>query len=62
MAIEDASLQGVVLGTDGRKMVIINSDLMHEGDTIGEFTVLQIKNNEVIVRFKNNEHKLKLYK
>jgi hypothetical protein len=61
LSIEDVSLQGILVGPDGSRSVIINGEVVEEGKKIGTLMVESIKDNEVTVRIDEDTHTLKLY-
>lgn len=61
LSIEDVSLQGILVGPDGTKMVIINGEMIKEGDKIGALVVESIGNNVVKLRIEDEVHEIHLY-
>lgn len=62
MGIEDVSFQGVAVDSAGRKVVVINGEMIVEGQTIGRLTIKKILNEEVILIIDENEYTLNIYK
>jgi hypothetical protein len=60
-SIDDVVLQGITLGPGGERCVIINGEIMKEGDKIGLLSVQSIGNNEVILRIEDKTFEKKLY-
>jgi cysteine synthase len=61
LSIEDVSLQGILVGPDGAKMVIINGEMIKEGDKIGTVTIESIGNNAVKIKIEDEVHEIHLY-
>ncbi len=61
LSIEDVSLQGILVGPDGAKMVIINGEMVKEGDKIGVVVVESIGNNVVRIKIDEEVHEMQLY-
>ena len=62
MGIEDVSLQGVAVDSTGGKVVVINGEMIAEGQTIGRLTIKKILNEEVVLIIDENEYTLNIYK
>ncbi len=62
LTVEDISLQGILTNPDGTKSVVINGDIMKEGDQIERLKVVQIGENSVKVELNDTNYDLKLYK
>lgn len=61
MGIEDVSFQGFAVDSAGRKVVVLNGEMITEGRTIGRLTVKKILRNEVILIIDGSEHTLNIY-
>ena len=61
MGIEDVSLQGLAVDSAGRKVVVINGEMVTEGQTVGRLTVKKILKDEVILIIDYREYTLNLY-
>ncbi|HNX91151.1 MAG TPA: hypothetical protein PKY78_07135 [Candidatus Omnitrophota bacterium] len=60
-SIENVKLQGIVTGATGEKAAVINGEIMYEGGRMGNLSVESIGENEVVVKFNDTKHTLKLY-
>lgn len=60
-SVEDINLQGIVSGTGGKKMAVINGEIMEEGDKIDRLSVLSVSDNAVKVKIDDTEYEIKLY-
>ncbi|MBF0521479.1 MAG: hypothetical protein HQL24_00315 [Candidatus Omnitrophica bacterium] len=60
--ITDLVLEGVTLGASGKNFAIINDKVVKEKDIIGQFTVLKIEKNRVVLEKENQEFSLYLKK
>jgi len=65
MSIEDVRLyvrlQGIAHDTTGKKVAILNGEMVEEGETVGCLTVKRILKNEVTLSIDKEEHKLNIY-
>jgi hypothetical protein len=61
MAVEEISLQGIVLNAAGKKSAIINGEIMSEGETKGSISIKAIKDNGVTVVLNGTEYSIQLY-
>ena len=60
--IEEVKLQGIACDSAGKKVALLNGEMMKEGEVIGHLTLKQISRNEIILVIDENEHKLSIYK
>ena len=60
-SIDDVVLQGIVLGRGGKYSVIINGDIVAEGDKLGNLKVEKITDNTVTFLIGEEKFELKLY-
>ncbi len=65
VSIEDARLyvrlQGIAHDASGKKVAILNGEMVKEGETIGRLTVKRIFKNGVTLSIDKKEHKLNIY-
>ncbi|MGD2279418.1 MAG: hypothetical protein PVH45_04930 [Candidatus Omnitrophota bacterium] len=61
LTIEDVSLQGIVMGADGKKGVIINGEIIREGERVDRLFIESIGNNIVTIKIEDDTFKIKLY-
>jgi hypothetical protein len=61
-SIDAVDLQGIVVSEDGRKGVIMNGEVISEGEVIGLLKVEYVGSNTVVIKIDNDKHELKLYK
>ena len=60
-SLDGVSLQGIIVGPAGNRSVILNGEIMKEGDIFGDLTIVTISNNEVKVKIGQQLHDLRLY-
>ncbi len=64
-SIEDARfyvhLQGIAYDASGKKVAILNDEMVEEGETVGRLTVKRIFKNEVTLSVDKEEYKLNIY-
>ena len=60
-AVDDVTLQGIVTGPDGRKSAIINGDVIHEDQRMGNLYIESIGKDSVIIKINEERHELKLF-
>lgn len=61
MSIEDVNLQGVAAGARGKMFVIINGEMLKEGETVGRLTVKKISKSGVKLVIDGSEHTINVY-
>ena len=61
LTIDDVSLQGIVTGPNGRRAVVINGELMNEGQRVERLLVESIGDNVVMIKIDEERFYLKLY-
>ncbi len=59
--IRDIAVQGIVINPDGTRNVIINNEVLEEGETSGRLFVESIGTNGVTIRLDGKRYELKLY-
>ncbi|MFH1305876.1 MAG: hypothetical protein ABIH74_05710 [Candidatus Omnitrophota bacterium] len=59
--IDDVILQGVVGGSKGARSVIMNGEILKEGDTAGRVSVLSVGRDSVRIKIDEEEHEVRLY-
>ena len=60
--ITDLALEGIMAGTDGENMAIINGRVLKAEDTIGQFVVRKIGEDSIILKKGKQKFELKLKK
>ena len=60
-SLDGVSLQGIIVGPAGNRSVILNGEIMKEGDIFGDLTIVTISNNKVTVKIGQQTHDLRLY-
>jgi len=60
-SIEDIILQGIAVGAGGKKIVILNGEMMKEGETIGHLAIKEISKNSITLTIDEAEYKLNIY-
>lgn len=58
----DLNLEGIMVGADGRSLAIINGKVLKENERIGQFSVLSISKDSVIISKEDQKFELKLKK
>jgi hypothetical protein len=61
LTIEDVSLQGIVMGPNGKRAVIVNGELMQEGQRVERLLIESISDNVVMIKIDEERFYLKLY-
>ena len=61
-SIEDVDLQGIVVSANGRKGVIMNGEVIGEGEIAGNIKIESVGSNTVVIKIDNEIHEIKLYK
>jgi hypothetical protein len=61
LTIEDVSLQGIVMGPKGGRAVVINGELMYEGQRVERLLIESIGDNIVMIKIDEERYYLKLY-
>ena len=61
-SIRDVDLQGIVVSDDGKKSVIINGEVISEGEAVGYISIEKVGTNTVVIKIENERHELELYK
>lgn len=61
LTIDDVSLQGILVNPGGERGVVINGEIMLEGQTIERVTIISIGNNAVKLSINGEEFDVKLY-
>jgi len=62
VSIEDVTLQGIATNAAGRKVAIINDEMIKEGDIIGRVELKKISPTEIVLLIDGVEYRVKLYK
>ena len=60
--ISDMILEGIIAGTDGKNLAIINSTIVKPNDKVGPFVVEKIEANKVFLRKEQESFELKIKK
>ncbi len=60
--LNDLALQGVIAGTNGENLAIVNGRVLKLNDKIGDFQVTEINNDYIILKKGEQELLLKLKK
>ena len=60
--ITDLALEGIMAGTAGENLAIINGRVLKTGDTIGQFVVERIVEDSIILKRGRQKFELKLKK
>ncbi|GEM_PF-1225135 len=61
LTIDDVVFQGVTVEPDGARSVIINGEVLREGDEVGRLTVESIGDNVVKIKIGDERFEKKLY-
>ncbi|MCK4882435.1 MAG: hypothetical protein KAS92_05380, partial [Candidatus Omnitrophica bacterium] len=60
--ITDLALEGIMVGTDGENLAIINGRVLKANDSIGQFAVERIAGDSIILKKGKQKFELKLKK
>lgn len=60
VSIDDVKLEGIAIGPTGQKMVMINGEMMKQGDKVGEVLIKRITKNSVTISISGKDHNIKL--
>ena len=61
LTIDDVVLQGIVVSADGSRSIVVNGEVMSEGERIGRLYVESIGENAVNIKIDEESFELKLY-
>jgi hypothetical protein len=61
LTIEDVQLQGILMADDGTRRVIINGEILKQGDRIERLFIESINSNEVKIKIDDDSFTVKLY-
>lgn len=61
LTIDGVQLEGIIIGSDGKPEVIINGEILKEGDRIGLLLIESIGPNDVRIKIVDTYYNLKLY-
>ena len=61
ISVGDIEIQGIVSGLNGKRSVIVNGEIMTEGEQISQLKIEKIGNNKVEIVFEGEKHTLYLY-
>ena len=61
-SIQDVDLQGIVVSANGQKGVIMNGEVIGEGEIAGRIKIESVGSNTVVLRIDNELHEMKLYR
>ena len=62
LSIADLGLEGIMIGSDGENLAIVNGSVLQKGDVLGEFVVFEIQSDGVIFDKNNEKFELRLKK
>ncbi len=60
-SVDEIALQGILVNPDGTRSVIMNGEVMAEGQSIGQLKVQAIGANTIAVILDSERYELKLY-
>lgn len=61
MSIEDVNLQGIAVDSSGKKVAILNGEMVKEGETVGHLTVKKISKDTITIMIDEEESTLNIY-
>lgn len=61
LTIIDVKFQGIATGTEGKKAIILNGELIEEGDTVGLVKVEEVGVNKARISIDGALHDISLY-
>jgi len=59
-SVEDIKLEGIAIGSDGKRTAIINGEIVKEGYKTGEIVIKKIDHKSVTLLINNKEFKVSL--
>jgi hypothetical protein len=59
--LSDLKFEGITTGARGEKLLILNGELIAEGETIGSVSVVEVASNSAIVLIEGVRHRITLY-
>lgn len=62
LQITDLNLEGIITGAGGKNLAVINGRIVKRNDSIGKFTVTEIKSAAVVLLKGQERYELKLKK
>ena len=62
VTLENIYLEGIVWDPNGDSMVMMNGMVLHQGDRIGDYTILKIENDRILLQVGEEQHFLNLEK
>ncbi len=60
VSLNDISLEGILWDVEGNSMAMINGMILKKGDRIGNFEILKVGKDNVLLGTKTEQHLLKL--
>lgn len=61
LSIDDVNLQGIAADSMGRMFAIINSEIVHVGETRGRVTIEDVSRNSVKLRIEETAYTIMIY-
>ena len=61
ISIDDVHLQGITSDSDGTSNIIVNGEILREGQRVERIFVESIGDNEVVITIDDERHTLQLY-
>ena len=61
MSVDEIELQGTALDAGGRQIVILNNEMVREGETVGRVTVKRVLSDKVILDIDGDSYELCIY-
>ena len=62
VALEDVYLEGIIWDPEGGSIAMINGMILRQGETLGDFKILKIQKDQVVLQAEDGNHFLKLEK
>ncbi|MFA4981186.1 MAG: hypothetical protein WC592_01775 [Candidatus Omnitrophota bacterium] len=59
-SIYEINLEGIAMGADGKRLAILNGEIIRESEKTGELVIKKIGPNSIILHLDGNEHTVKL--
>ena len=59
-SVYEVDLEGIAMGADGKRLAIINGEIMKVGDRVGDLEVKKIELNSVTISIDGNLHTINL--
>ncbi|HPN72613.1 MAG TPA: hypothetical protein PKZ41_01300 [Candidatus Omnitrophota bacterium] len=59
--IVDAKFQGIATGSEGKKAIVLNGEILEEGQTVGLVELVEVGDNKAVISIDGAVHEILLY-